>query len=195
MHPASLSSRKSPPTHADFALSPCNYVVYHNCRLFALLNILYLLPNLLDFGFEIEHESGNLPVVRLGTDRVRLAVHLLDEKVDLFPYRILLAPEEIPKLRDVTIEPHQLLRDIRLVCENRRLQCNSIHGYTANVAGSHKKLGAEQVVNSRLELCRIFSLEFGCSLLNLSPDPRDNISPHRDVLCELRTLCLTHRRY
>src|SRR5262245_50043630 len=78
-----------------------------------LLKILYLLAELLDQALELEPDIGELHVVRLGAQRVGLAVELLCQEVEPAADRAAVA-EHLAGLRHVGGEPVELLADVGL---------------------------------------------------------------------------------
>src|SRR5687767_8636058 len=53
-----------------------------------LLDILHLLPHLLEFGLGVDDQLGDAQAVGLRPDGVDLAVHLLEKKVELAAARL-----------------------------------------------------------------------------------------------------------
>src|SRR5690606_27959211 len=77
----------------------------------SLLQILYLLAHLLDQDLELDRRAREILVLRFRAERIRLAVHLLQEKIETTPDR-LGALEHRPHLGDVRREPVHLLTDV-----------------------------------------------------------------------------------
>src|SRR5439155_20962538 len=75
------------------------------------LHVLYLLAELLELPLRRQHEVRDHQVPRLGTRRVELAVHLLDQEVDPLADRSAL-PERRRERGEVALESHQLLGDV-----------------------------------------------------------------------------------
>ena len=51
------------------------------------LNVLYLLPDPLELRLQIDDAMGNRRVAPLGTERVGLATHLLEQELESTPHR------------------------------------------------------------------------------------------------------------
>jgi hypothetical protein len=51
--------------------------------LFFLLNVLHLLAELIDGGFQLKSDRGHRDVVRFRAERIRLAVEFLCQKIEL----------------------------------------------------------------------------------------------------------------
>src|SRR6266508_1600576 len=75
-------------------------------------DILHLLAQPLDLRLRRHHDRGDLGALRLRADGVHLAVHLLDEEVELAPGR-LGALEQRPRLGEVAPQAGDLLGDVR----------------------------------------------------------------------------------
>src|SRR4051812_14512627 len=76
-----------------------------------LLDILYLLADALDLGFQFYNEASQRRGARLRAHRVHLAQHLLREEVELLAGR-LLALDGLLDLVDVVGQARQLLGDV-----------------------------------------------------------------------------------
>src|SRR5580765_2642521 len=76
------------------------------------LDILHLLPHLLELGLERDDNLGDPGPLRLRSQRVDLAVHFLEEEVQLAAARLGRVGERAPVL-EVGAEPDGLLGDIR----------------------------------------------------------------------------------
>src|SRR5690606_29023065 len=77
----------------------------------SLLQVLDLLAHLLDQDLEIDGRSRELLVLRLRPERVRLAVHLLDQEIEP-PADRLAALQDLARLGDVRAEPIHLFADV-----------------------------------------------------------------------------------
>ena len=84
------------------------------------LQVLDLFAEGLDEGLEVDDGGGDLRVVRLGADGVRLAVHLLREEVELAAGG-LGRGEERGGVVEVRGEARELLRHVAAVGEERDL--------------------------------------------------------------------------
>ena len=84
------------------------------------LQVLHLLAELLDHGLELQADIGQLDVVGLGAQRIRFAVELLRQKIELAADRAAVG-EQLARLRDMRGEPVELLADVGLGGEQDRL--------------------------------------------------------------------------
>src|SRR5437016_14597919 len=75
------------------------------------LDILHLLAHLLELRFRRDHELGDSKTVGLRSHRVDLAVHLLQQEVELASAR-LGSVDERRQVRDVAAEPRNLFADV-----------------------------------------------------------------------------------
>src|SRR5262249_38304805 len=83
-------------------------------------HVLHLLAQALDLVLHHHHRVGDLDVVGLGADGVGLAVHLLEQEVELAP-RQLGAVHQGPELVEVSREPDTLLGAVEAVGHERQL--------------------------------------------------------------------------
>src|SRR5690606_26269283 len=85
-------------------------------------DVLHLLPQPLDLVLQRYDEVGDPRVIRLGSDCVRLPVHLLDEEREPLAHRVLRGRvEKLEKEFVVRSEPDQLLVDVPSFREERDL--------------------------------------------------------------------------
>jgi len=82
--------------------------------------VLCLLADLFQFRLEADDDVADRGGIRLGADRVDLAVHLLHQEIQLAPHRFLQA-QGLVELGKVAVETHQLLGDVAAVGEERDL--------------------------------------------------------------------------
>src|SRR5690606_29275675 len=79
-----------------------------------------LLAHLLDQDLQLDGRARQLLVLRLRAERVRLAVHLLDQEIETPADR--LAPlKDLARLGDVAAEPIHLLADIEPLRDEHQL--------------------------------------------------------------------------
>src|SRR5688572_25865833 len=76
-----------------------------------LFDILNLLAHPLELRLGVDDEFRHAQAVGLGADRINLAVHLLQQKVQLAPARLVPVDERCP-VRQVRPEPGHLFADI-----------------------------------------------------------------------------------
>src|SRR6476469_11000534 len=76
-----------------------------------LLDILYLLADALDFGFQFYNQGPDRGRARLRAHGVDLADHLLGDEVE-FLARCLFAVDDLLHLLDVMRQPRQFLGDV-----------------------------------------------------------------------------------
>src|SRR5262245_60005579 len=86
----------------------------------ALFKVLHLLAELLDQALELEPDIGELEIVRLGAQRVGLAVELLRQEVEPAADRAAVA-QHLARLRHVRGEPVELLAHVGLAGHQDRL--------------------------------------------------------------------------
>src|ERR1700682_5928964 len=90
-----------------------------------LLDILNLLADALDLGFQLDHEHSNVRGSRLRAYRVDLPDHLLGEKVELLPGRFL-AGDRFLHLLDVVRKTRDLFGDVALLDHDHHLLGDAI---------------------------------------------------------------------
>ena len=90
------------------------------CPDIALLQVLHLLAELLDDALELQADIGEFDIVRLGAERVDLAIKLLREEIEP-PADGAAAGNEFACLRNVRREPIQLFAHVRLRSHQDRL--------------------------------------------------------------------------
>src|SRR5688572_3683071 len=76
-----------------------------------LFDILDLLAHLLEFGLGVDDQLRDAETVGLRADGVDLAVHLLQQEIELAPARLRALGERHP-VRQMGAEPRDLFRDI-----------------------------------------------------------------------------------
>src|SRR5688572_24292307 len=76
-----------------------------------LLDILDLLPHLLEFGLGVDDQLRDAEAVGLRADGVDLPVHLLEQEIELAPARLRALGERHP-VRQMGAEPRYLFRAI-----------------------------------------------------------------------------------
>src|ERR1043166_10125186 len=92
-----------------------------------LLDILDLLADALDLGFQFYDEGSDRRGARLRAHRVDLAQHLLREEVELLAGGFA-AVDGLLHLIDVMREPRQLLGDVAALDHDDRFLCNALFG-------------------------------------------------------------------
>src|SRR5262245_39900022 len=90
----------------------------------ALLNVLDLFTDSLDLDLHLERVLAYRQVHCLRVDRVCLAVHLLHDEIEFLADRLRGVGEEFANLLDITLEPDDLLRDVRLLGQERNFLRN-----------------------------------------------------------------------
>src|SRR4051812_20631525 len=90
-----------------------------------LFNVLNLLAELVDHGFELEADCGQAAVRRLRTQRVGFPVELLCEEIELAADRFG-GLEEFPRRLDMGEEPIDFFLDIRTRGEKNGLLVEAI---------------------------------------------------------------------
>ena len=93
----------------------------------ASLDILNLLAELLDYGFERESKAGQLQVGRFGAQGVRLPVQLLAKKIEAAPDRSSFR-QEIARGLSMRLQAIQLLGCIGALNQQRRFVRQAILG-------------------------------------------------------------------
>src|SRR5262245_33867904 len=84
------------------------------------LYILRLFPQLLDFSFDLDSRVADRKLRRFREDRVRLAIDLLQEKIELLAdFRV--AQEQFLRLRQVALQARDLFRDVTALGQMRDL--------------------------------------------------------------------------
>src|SRR5436190_10051007 len=83
-----------------------------------LFNVLHLLFDLLQLGFHVDGRCGDLAVVGFRRDRVRLAAHLLGQKVET-PSELALLRDDLAEFPDVGPQPLDLLARVAAVGVDR----------------------------------------------------------------------------
>src|SRR5688500_6099673 len=76
-----------------------------------LLDILNLLPHLLEFGLGVDDQLRNAEAVGLGADGVDLAVHFLEQEIELPAARLGTVGQRRP-VREVAAEPGDFFGDV-----------------------------------------------------------------------------------
>src|ERR1051325_1146855 len=118
-----------------------------------LLDILYLLADPLDLGFQFYNDGSERRGARLRAHRVDLAHHLLRQKIELLPRRFFLVQDAIDLL-DVVGQARDLLGDVAALDHEHDLLRNPLFGHlhagllgdvTNAVAESVEQLGADLV--------------------------------------------------
>src|SRR5687767_5924949 len=77
-----------------------------------LLDILNLLPHALEFRLRLDDQLRDVQSVGLGPDRVDLAVHLLQQKIELAAARFRARGQRRP-VREVAAKPRHFFSDVR----------------------------------------------------------------------------------
>src|SRR5690606_1761286 len=86
------------------------------------LDVLDLLAQPLDFVLDRDHAVLDCRIVRLGTDRVRLAMHLLDQEAESLPDRLgRVGGHGLAEQREVRPQPDELLADVPALGDERDL--------------------------------------------------------------------------
>src|SRR5262249_35836782 len=78
----------------------------------ALLNVLHLFAHLFELGLRRNDQLGDPQAVRLPAARIDLAVHLLQQEIELAAARLVAVAQDAP-MRHVGPEPRDLFADIR----------------------------------------------------------------------------------
>src|SRR5215472_12834945 len=91
----------------------------------ALLRVLHLLAHLLDDHLHVDRGACGLEILRLGRERIRLAVELLHEKVEAPPGG-LAAADHAAHLGDVAGEALELLVDVEPLQQQRELLLDAL---------------------------------------------------------------------
>src|SRR3954471_19364678 len=78
------------------------------------LDILALLAHLLDFGFDDDRSIADGDVAGLRENRVRLAVHLLEDEIDALA-DLFIGAQQVAHLHEMTLESGDLFADVRAV--------------------------------------------------------------------------------
>src|SRR5436190_21491729 len=80
------------------------------------LDILDLLPHLLQLGFERYDQFRHAQSLRLRSKRVHLAIHLLEKEIELAAARLCRVGQRAPVLQ-MRAEANGLFRDVRAIRE------------------------------------------------------------------------------
>ena len=87
-----------------------------------LLDVLHLLLDTIDRPLDLHDPPRDLDVEALARDRVRFAEHLLGDEVERATDRLdAVRVDELGELREVTLEPRDLLGDVGSFSEDRDL--------------------------------------------------------------------------
>src|SRR4051812_37323586 len=78
--------------------------------------VLHLLAELLDDGFELKPDIGEFDVVRLGAQGIRFAVEFLGQEIEPAADRAAVS-HELPSLRDMGGEPVEFFANVGLAGE------------------------------------------------------------------------------
>src|SRR5262245_11089607 len=76
-------------------------------------HVLYQLPDLFQGRLDLDHMSGDPDVAGLGTNRVRLAAHLLDQEFELPPRAVIFGPDDRFELLQVAVQAAHFLGNVR----------------------------------------------------------------------------------
>src|SRR5574344_381665 len=105
--------------HADIPLFLCSHAAS------GLLDVLYLLPQFLDFTLHINDNLRSLSTICLRTNGVCLTIQLLDQEIQLAANRFLRSLNDLAELLEMTAEPYDLFGVINLIGIKRGLLNNT----------------------------------------------------------------------